>query len=127
MTHDFSDGSIIIGGGRWKTDIKKLINQTDDSVLVPELSEHFVDCMPKYFSKDWGKEEHGEGELSFLIPVCGESDSAAGLTRVWAGIMGYTHEAIPYVGELEQRPGQYIIAGHSGHGVRLSINLVDSC
>lgn len=33
--------------------------------------------------------------------------------------MGYTHEAVPYVGELNERPGQYIIAGHSGHGKRL--------
>ena len=42
-----------------------------------------------------------------------------GLTRIWTGIQGYTHEDIPYVGEVEGRRGQYIIAGHCGHGVSL--------
>jgi len=48
-----ADGSMIIGGGRWNTDITKLINQTDDSVVIPELTKYFETCMPaEYFKKD---------------------------------------------------------------------------
>jgi len=93
------DGSVIIGGARWVTDIQNLINQTDDSVVIPEVTERLSKACSEYF-EGWGGEKPGEGQ-----------------TRTWTGIMGYTHEAIPYVGPVERRPGQFILAGHSGHGM----------
>lgn len=44
------------------------VNQTDDTVLIPELSDYFKTAMPSYFGKDWGPEKPGEG-----------------LTRTWVG------------------------------------------
>lgn len=35
---------------------------------------------------------------------------------VWTGIMGLTEDELPFVGELPQKPGQFIAAGYNGHG-----------
>ncbi|THH16072.1 hypothetical protein EW146_g4508 [Bondarzewia mesenterica] len=94
-----NDGTIIIGGGRWKVPIEKLLGQTDDSERLPELTEHLKNTMKDYM-EDWGDEAIGEG-----------------LLHDWTGIMGYTPEAIPYVGALHGKPGAFINAGHCGHGM----------
>jgi glycine/D-amino acid oxidase-like deaminating enzyme len=35
----------------------------------------------------------------------------------WIGIMGFTPDRNPLVGPLTHRPGQYILAGYTGHGM----------
>ena len=40
-------------------------------------------------------------------------------TRVshrWVGVVGYTEDQLPYVGEVLGRPGLYLAGGYSGHG-----------
>ena len=40
-------------------------------------------------------------------------------TRVshrWVGVVGYTEDQLPYVGEVPGRPGLYVAGGYSGHG-----------
>ncbi|EFX01761.1 FAD dependent oxidoreductase superfamily [Grosmannia clavigera kw1407] len=37
--------------------------------------------------------------------------------RSWSGIMGVTADGMPFVGELPGLPGQWICAGHNGHGM----------
>ena len=34
------DGTIIVGGGRWKVSVENLIGNTDDSVKIPDLTEY---------------------------------------------------------------------------------------
>ncbi|KIY52296.1 FAD dependent oxidoreductase [Fistulina hepatica ATCC 64428] len=94
-----TDGIIIIGGGRWKVPIELLIGQTDDTEKIPALTEHLKGAMKEYMT-DWGGEAVGEG-----------------LLVDWTGIMAYTPEAVPYVGEIHGMPGAFITAGHSGHGM----------
>ncbi|KIJ24528.1 hypothetical protein M422DRAFT_274673 [Sphaerobolus stellatus SS14] len=93
------DGIIILGGGRWKVPIKKLLGQTDDSIKFPEITTHLGQALRDYL-EDWGEESIGEGLLSD-----------------WTGIMGYTPEVVPYVGQLPNKPGAFICAGHCGHGM----------
>jgi glycine/D-amino acid oxidase-like deaminating enzyme len=38
------------------------------------------------------------------------------ITHRWAGLMGFTEDSLPLVGELPGRPGVWIAAGYSGHG-----------
>lgn len=38
------------------------------------------------------------------------------ITHRWAGIMGFTDDYLPLVGEMEDRPGIWVSAGYSGHG-----------
>ena len=51
------------------------------------------------------------GMLFALSLLC-----VAQLTFWQTGIMGYTPEAVPYVGAVHGKPGAFISAGHSGHG-----------
>ncbi|KIY72603.1 FAD dependent oxidoreductase [Cylindrobasidium torrendii FP15055 ss-10] len=93
------DGVIIIGGGRWKVPVDQLIGNTDDTSKIPVLTEHLKGSMASYMT-GWGEEKVGEG-----------------LLVDWTGIMGYTPEAVPYVGALHGKRNAYISAGHSGHGM----------
>jgi gamma-glutamylputrescine oxidase len=66
-------------------------------------------------------EEVGEGEEttpriqaqleSFLLEHCAD----ARVTHRWAGTMGFSHDALPYVGLLET--GVFVNAGFTGHGM----------
>jgi len=38
------------------------------------------------------------------------------ITHRWAGLMGFTEDWLPLVGELPGRPGVWVSAGYSGHG-----------
>ncbi len=38
------------------------------------------------------------------------------ITHRWAGLMGFTPDFLPLVGELPGRPGVWVSAGYSGHG-----------
>jgi gamma-glutamylputrescine oxidase len=40
----------------------------------------------------------------------------AEITHRWAGIVGYSDDGLPYVGEVPGRPGLYVAGGYSGHG-----------
>jgi glycine/D-amino acid oxidase-like deaminating enzyme len=48
--------------------------------------------------------------------------SAAPVTHRWAGTMGFTPDGLPLVGELASRPGVYLCAGYSGHGMAFAFN-----
>lgn len=72
---------MILGGGRALTASKSfscrfkqqmkcvlflaenLIDQTDDSVLIPDLTRHLRSALPKVFDK-WGKQMSGEGLMT---------------------------------------------------------------
>jgi gamma-glutamylputrescine oxidase len=70
-------------------------------------------------------EEVGEGEgttpriqeqlESFLREHCPE----AKVTHRWAGTMGFSHDALPYVGRLET--GVFVNAGFTGHGMAFAM------
>jgi len=38
------------------------------------------------------------------------------VTHRWAGLMGFTEDGLPLVGELPGRPGVWVSVGYSGHG-----------
>jgi gamma-glutamylputrescine oxidase len=40
----------------------------------------------------------------------------AEITHRWAGVVGYSDDDLPYVGEVPGRPGLYVAGGYSGHG-----------
>ncbi|KAJ7812360.1 FAD dependent oxidoreductase [Mycena olivaceomarginata] len=103
-----TDGVIIFGGQRGSVPVERLLGNTDDAQVDPEMVAALREALPRYF-EGWGE----------------NSDFAVGegLVHVWSGIMGYTTEGappvlcIPYVGELHDKPGAFICAGHHGHGM----------
>lgn len=40
----------------------------------------------------------------------------AAVTHHWAGVVGYSDDSLPYVGEVPGRPGLYVAGGYSGAG-----------
>ncbi|KAL4907801.1 hypothetical protein BDW74DRAFT_166434 [Aspergillus multicolor] len=96
-----ADGSIIVGGAKptfWH-DKSQWYNGTDDSKLIEPAIPHFDGLMQRTF--------------------VGWEESGARTDRVWTGIMGWTSDFMPYVGEVPGKANQMILAGFSGHGMPL--------
>lgn len=53
-------------------------------------------------------------EFSKLAPET--TRPGEGFSHVWTGIVGETPDAVPLIGPLEGLEGQWICAGHNGHG-----------
>ncbi|MBW4462136.1 MAG: FAD-binding oxidoreductase [Nodosilinea sp. WJT8-NPBG4] len=92
------DGRIIFGGMRWKSPTKE-IGIEDDSTLEPLV---------------------GEGLKAFLRDTFISLRDVA-IEYEWTGIMGFTADENPLIGELPNRPGEYISAGYTGHGMPVAI------
>ncbi|KXH26197.1 FAD dependent oxidoreductase [Colletotrichum nymphaeae SA-01] len=94
-----ADGSIVVGGARqmfWHKRGEWFDNVQDDE-LVKGASPYFDGCMQRHF-RGW-------------------EESGATTERVWTGIMGYSSDFMPHLGGVPGKPGQFIIAGFSGHGM----------
>ncbi|KAL7419450.1 hypothetical protein Q5752_006288 [Cryptotrichosporon argae] len=90
----------ILGGGKqvYAHDLKAWYGNTDDSELLPGVEEHFNSYLPKHF-KNW-------------------PDKTSNLDQIWTGILGYSSDLLPWIGEHPDRPpGLYISAGFHGHGM----------
>ncbi|KAE8362928.1 FAD dependent oxidoreductase [Aspergillus caelatus] len=93
------DGSIIVGGAQ-----RTFIDQkdqwygvVDDSILIEPTKDYYNGFMQRTF-RGW-------------------EDSGAYVKDIWTGIMGYSYDTSPHVGEVPGRHGQYICAGFDGHGM----------
>lgn len=93
------DQSIILGGakGVFNRDLAAWYSNNDDATLIPGTREYFTSLLPRVF-KDW-KVQDGQGEVE----------------RIWTGVLGYSHDLLPYVGRMG--PGLYVSAGFTGHGM----------
>lgn len=93
-----TDGKPLIFGGRDLLHARSLagvIGDTDDSNITPEIQEGLKDFPIKYM-KDWGPD--------------------VSVRHAWSGIMGFTADELPFVGQVPGLPGQYVAAGYTGHG-----------
>lgn len=69
----------------------------DDSTIHPNISRYLTHAPAQYFGKEnWG--ENGE------------------TVQEWTGIMAYTPDEQPVVGEAPGHEGLFISAGFNGHG-----------
>ena len=83
---------------RWKSPTKE-VGLEDDSTLEPTVSAGL-----KAFLRD---------TFTPLRDIAIEYE--------WTGIMGFTADENPIVGELPNRSGEYISAGYTGHGMAVAI------
>jgi gamma-glutamylputrescine oxidase len=88
------DGRIILGGMRWRSPTKEVGIEDDESV-EPNVSEG----------------------LRTYLGECFEALRDIKIDYEWTGIMGYTKDDLPLIGELAHRPGEYIAAGFTGQGM----------
>ncbi|KAK7041452.1 hypothetical protein VNI00_009318 [Paramarasmius palmivorus] len=105
MMQRHKDGIIIVGGGKsGVVPEEEIVGKADDSVKLPQFTEHLRSILPKHLA-DWGSEVTGEGLL------CD-----------WTGIRAFTPEMVPYVGALPGKTNAFICAGHSGHGMARAVS-----
>jgi glycine/D-amino acid oxidase-like deaminating enzyme len=98
-----SDGTLILGVSRHNPTLSELtksgIISIDDSHYNDEIVQDALTQFQKLFSESESPKMLGEG-----------------LDHPWTGIIAMTADSVPFVGALEDLPGQYICAGHNGHG-----------
>ncbi|KAL2426173.1 hypothetical protein ABEF95_012308 [Exophiala dermatitidis] len=94
-----TDGSIVVGGAKQRVLLNDAYwqNNTDDSQLIPGAAGYFDGYMQRLFH--------------------GWEDSGAKVTHMWTGIMGYSADLMPWVGEVPEKQGVYVLAGYTGHGM----------
>lgn len=97
-------GDIAIGGGLTKSANKGLyeFGTTDDTTIDPIIVNYLQNCVAKYFGSNWGH-DHSEGRMR----------------KVWTGIMGYSADGFPLVGQVPNQQGLYIAASFQGLGMVL--------
>ncbi|KAK6863479.1 FAD dependent oxidoreductase [Apiospora arundinis] len=93
------DGSIVVGGARrdFYKNLDTWFNVDDDSMLIEPARPYFDGYMQRNF--------------------IGWENTDMKTDQVWTGIMGYSWDGFPYVGEVPRKPGSYICAGFNGHGM----------
>jgi glycine/D-amino acid oxidase-like deaminating enzyme len=93
------DGSIVVGGARsdFFKDFRNWYDIVDDSTLIEPAKHYFDTYMQDHF--------------------IGWEDSGAYVDQIWTGIMGYTSDSLPSIGQVPGKEGCYIAAGFEGHGM----------
>jgi glycine/D-amino acid oxidase-like deaminating enzyme len=96
-----SDNSIIVGGAKetYIRDLSSWYDNVSDDKLISSAAERYFDgYMQRHFA--------------------GWEDSGARVERIWTGIMGYSADAVPFVGDVPgTNKGLYVIGGFTGHGM----------
>ncbi len=87
--HQRPDGRLLAGGF---SDLDGDGSYTDDNDGDPAIWER----VERYLREDLGID--------------------AAVSHRWVGVVGYSHDSLPYVGEVPGRPRLYVCGGYSGHG-----------
>lgn len=97
-------GGIMIGGGATKAPEEGLreFGETDDTTTMPAIQGYLEDCTKSYFGSNWG-EDHPDGRLR----------------RAWTGIMGYSADGFPLIGQIPDTDDLYVAASFQGLGMVL--------
>ena len=88
-----------------------LQQRPDGRVLAGGFSD--VDGEDSYTDSDAGSRAIWDRVERYLREDLGVD---AEITHRWAGVVGYTEDSLPYVGEVQGRPGLYVAGGYSGVG-----------
>ncbi|KAL4890099.1 phosphoenolpyruvate phosphomutase-domain-containing protein [Aspergillus ambiguus] len=93
------DGSIVVGGAHYtfREDKPQWFGVIDDSTLIEPTKDYYHGYMQRIF-RGW-------------------EDTGAYVKEMWTGIMAYSYDTNPHVGEVPGKRGQYICAGFTGHGM----------
>ena len=97
-------GDIMIGGGATKAPDEGLLEwgEANDTVIDDFILKYVVSCTETYFGSNWG-----------------EDDPDGRLRKAWTGIMGYSADGFPLVGQIPGENGLYIAASFQGNGMVL--------
>lgn len=88
-----------------------LQQRPDGRILAGGFSD--VDADSSYTDSDAGSPAIWERVERYLREDLG---ATAAVSHRWAGVVGYSGDSLPYVGEVPGRPGLYVSGGYSGVG-----------
>ncbi|KAL2162269.1 hypothetical protein VTH06DRAFT_7182 [Thermothelomyces fergusii] len=97
-------GDIVIGGGLVRAEREGLseYGTTDDGALNEDISSYLREAAARYFGPDWG-DDHPDGRVR----------------SEWTGIMGFSPDGFPFVGEVPGESGLWTSCSFQGHGMVL--------
>ncbi|KAK4688190.1 hypothetical protein P7C73_g1922, partial [Tremellales sp. Uapishka_1] len=104
------DQTIVIGTSRgWKgmpeSVRESMMNTVDDSAADPIITKNSYETFCRLLPEGgWSTEGLEEG-------------TAKGFDHAWAGIIAMTPDAVPFVGPIPGKEGQFVAAGYNGHGM----------
>lgn len=97
-------GDIVIGGGLVRAPQEGLgeYGTTDDTTVDGDISAYLRETTLRRFGDSWG-EDHPDGRIR----------------AEWTGIMGYSPDGFPFVGEVPGARGLWASCSFQGHGMVL--------
>ena len=104
ITQNGRTGDVYIGGERSRPED---MLTSDDTIRSPLSDQNLRTILPKIFRKGWPESESPE------------------IRKIWSGIMGFTLDHMPLVGQLpssvsgREGQGEWIAAGYNGMGMPL--------
>lgn len=95
---------IIIGGGLVIAANEGLeeFGTVDDTDVNPTISKYLTETTSRYFGDAWG-DDHPDGRVR----------------KEWSGIMGFSSDGFPYIGEVPGERELWVAASFQGHGMVL--------
>lgn len=92
------NGSVIVGGAssQFRPFKEQWYNNTDDEVLIETTRDYYVNYMQRTF-RGW-------------------ENTGAEVRQIWTGVMGYSYDSLPHIGDVPAKENQFILAGFNGHG-----------
>ena len=98
------EGDIMIGGGSTIAADEGLneFGTTDDTVMDPIIIDYLRDSTGRYFGSHWGN-DHPDGRIR----------------KAWTGVMGYSADGFPLIGEVPGEQDLFIAASFQGLGMVL--------
>ncbi|KAF2441765.1 DAO-domain-containing protein [Karstenula rhodostoma CBS 690.94] len=103
-----ADGVVMFGGSNsGQKQLDRWVEDHPEHCINDGLAriESITECVREFVENNlegWKEAEIGPGE---------------GFDYSWSGIIGLSADGVPFVGELPGKPGQFICAGHHGHGM----------
>ena len=97
-------GDIMIGGGLTKAPDEGLreFGNADDTTIEPIIEDYLRNSTEHYFGRNWG-DDHPYGRVR----------------NIWSGIMGYSSDGFPFIGQVPGERGLYVAASFQGLGMVL--------
>jgi glycine/D-amino acid oxidase-like deaminating enzyme len=83
----------------------------DGRILLGGYSD--LDGLASYTDREDGSADIWERLERYLLEELALDTT---VTHRWVGIVGYTEDQLPFVGEVPGRPALYVAGGYSGHG-----------
>jgi glycine/D-amino acid oxidase-like deaminating enzyme len=94
-----ADNTLVVGGAHhtYKEELGSWYMNADDGQLIEPARNYFQGYMQRAFA-GW---EHSQAQID----------------HIWTGIMGYSADSLPHVGQVPGRDEAFILAGFDGHGM----------